>query len=143
VKNVREKREAVKVEGEAQGDTVAGAERGQPGTATNGDVLASESPEKRERWTAKRKRDAVLRLLRGETLEALSRELGVEPHKLAHWRDHAIFGMEASLTARDVDRTTAELEAAMRRVGELTMEVELLRERCKKKGPFVRQRWKP
>ena len=140
MKNVREKREAVKVEGEKQSDTVAEAEQG---SGANGSGPASESPEKRERWTAKRKRDAVLRLLRGETLEALSRELGVEPHKLAHWRDHAIFGMEASLTARDVDRTTAELEAAMRRVGELTMENELLRERCRKKGPFVRQRWKP
>jgi hypothetical protein len=35
----------------------------------------------RPRWSAGKKTDAVLRLLRGEPLETLSRELGVE----AHW----------------------------------------------------------
>ena len=31
-----------------------------------------------QRWSASRKRDVVLRLLRGASLEALSREAGVE-----------------------------------------------------------------
>jgi hypothetical protein len=31
--------------------------------------------------------EAVLRLLRGEPLEELSRELQVEAHRLAAWRD--------------------------------------------------------
>ena len=34
-----------------------------------------------QRWSARRKRDVVLRLLRGESLEALSRELGVEIYR--------------------------------------------------------------
>ena len=34
----------------------------------------------RPRWSAGKKTDAVLRLLRGEPLEVLSRELGVEAH---------------------------------------------------------------
>src|SRR4029453_13363442 len=37
----------------------------------------------RPRWSAGKKMDAVLRLLRGEPLETLSRELGVEAHRLA------------------------------------------------------------
>jgi transposase-like protein len=41
----------------------------------------------RPRWSAGKKMDAVLRLLRGEPLEVLSRELGVEVHRLAAWRD--------------------------------------------------------
>jgi transposase-like protein len=41
----------------------------------------------RPRWSAGKKMDAVLRLLRGEPLERLSRELGVEAHRLAAWRD--------------------------------------------------------
>jgi transposase-like protein len=41
----------------------------------------------RPRWSAGKKMDAVLRLLRGEPLETLSRELGVEAHRLAAWRD--------------------------------------------------------
>jgi hypothetical protein len=34
----------------------------------------------RPRWSVGKKMDAVLRLLRGEPLEALSRKLGVEAH---------------------------------------------------------------
>jgi transposase-like protein len=37
----------------------------------------------RPRWSAGKKTDAVLRLLRGESLEELSRELQVEAHRLA------------------------------------------------------------
>ena len=32
-----------------------------------------------QRWSAARKREIVLRLLRGESLDAVSREIGVEP----------------------------------------------------------------
>ena len=35
------------------------------------------------RWSSGRKRDVVLRILRGETLDALGRELTVSPAKLA------------------------------------------------------------
>ena len=41
----------------------------------------------RPRWSAGKKMEAVLRLLRGEPLETLSRELQVEAHRLAAWRD--------------------------------------------------------
>jgi hypothetical protein len=43
------------------------------------------------RWSAGKKTDAVLRLPRGASLEELSRELEVEAHRLAGWRD----GVEA------------------------------------------------
>jgi transposase len=36
---------------------------------------------------AGKKMEAVLRLLRGESLEELSRELQVEAHRLVAWRD--------------------------------------------------------
>ena len=39
----------------------------------------------RPRWSVSKKVDAVLRLLRGEPLDVLSRELGVEAHRLAAW----------------------------------------------------------
>jgi hypothetical protein len=39
------------------------------------------------RWSAGKKTDAVLRLLRGESLEELSRELKVEAHRLAACND--------------------------------------------------------
>jgi transposase len=46
----------------------------------------------RPRWSAGKKMDAVLRLLRGEPLETPSRELGVEAHRLVAWRDDFLEG---------------------------------------------------
>ena len=48
---------------------------------------------KKGRWNRGRKRDLVLRLLRGESLEGLSRETGVEIYRLEQWRDQALSGM--------------------------------------------------
>ena len=48
-------------------------------------------------WSASRKRDVVLRLLRGELLEALSREEGVEIYRLEVWRERAMAGLELGL----------------------------------------------
>ncbi len=40
----------------------------------------------RQRWSAVHKREAVLRMLRGESVEALSRELGGKIYRLEKWR---------------------------------------------------------
>jgi transposase-like protein len=53
-------------------------------------TAGSASREDRRRWSSRRKTEVVLRILRGETLDALSRELGVSPGRLAEWRDEAI-----------------------------------------------------
>lgn len=95
-----------------------------------------------QRWSANRKREVVLRMLRGESLDGLSRELGVEIYRLEQWRDKALGGIEESLRERPGDPVQAELDGAMRRVGELTMEVELLRKRCETKGPLASKRSK-
>jgi len=93
----------------------------------------NEAPTVEKRWTASRKQEAVLRLLRGEPLDALSRELGVEAYRLAQWRDRALGGIEAALRERQgADARQVEHEAALKRIGELSMENELLRERCRR-----------
>ena len=79
-----------------------------------------------QRWTVARKREAVLRLLRGERVEMLSGELGVEIYRLERWRDKALCGIDAVLREREGDPLQADLDAAMTRIGELTMENELL-----------------
>ena len=53
-----------------------------------------------QRWSASRKRDVVLRLLRGESLDAVSREVGVEIYRLEEWRDRAWVGMDLGLKDR-------------------------------------------
>jgi uncharacterized protein HemY len=87
-----------------------------------------------------RKREVVLRLLRGESGELLSRELGVPIYKLEQWRQKADVALEAALKEREGDAAAGELAAAMQRVGELSMENELLRARLGKPGPLARRR---
>jgi len=90
-----------------------------------------------QRWSPGRKRDLVLRLLRGESVEALSRELGVDRYRLAKWKERALGAIEASLRERGGDPVQVELDDALRRIGELSMENELLRERCKTASPLA------
>jgi len=93
------------------------------------------------RWTASRKREVVLRMFRGESLDKLSREFGVEIYRLEKWRDRALAGMDASLKKRKDDPVQVELNAAMKRIGELTMDNELLIERCRRSNiPFPKGR---
>lgn len=93
-----------------------------------------------QRWTVARKREVVLRLLRGEPVEMLSRELGVEIYRLERWRDKALSGIDAVLREREGDPLQAELDAAMKRIGELTMENELLWKKTGRPSPLPSKR---
>ena len=93
-----------------------------------------------QRWSVARKREVVFRLLRGESVELLSRELGVPIYKLEHWREKADAALDDALKERESDPVSGELAAAMQRVGELSMEVELLRDRLGRPGPLARRR---
>ena len=89
-----------------------------------------------QRWTAARKREVILRLLRGESMEAISRELGVELFRLDSWLNKAFAGIDATLKERTEDPLSVERDQALKRIGELTMENELLRARCGVQRPF-------
>ncbi len=58
-------------------------------TFSTGQVAQVGSLERGQRWTVRRKQEAVLRLVRGESVELLSRELGVEMYRLETWREKA------------------------------------------------------
>ena len=66
-----------------------------------------------QRWTVARKREVVLRLLRDEPVQLLSRQLGVEIFRLEQWREKAIGGIGASLKQRKGDPVQAELDSAI------------------------------
>ena len=80
-----------------------------------------------KRWSSGRKRSVVLRLLRGEPVDSVSREVGVTIAELEQWRELALADMEAGLKSRTSDPQEARLNDAVRRVGELSMENEILR----------------
>ena len=96
-----------------------------------------------QRWSVARKREVVLRLMRGEAAEMLCRELGLPMFKLEQWRQKAEAGLEGALKEREADPASDELAAALQRIGELSMEVELLRAKMgRTSGPLARRRWR-
>jgi hypothetical protein len=84
------------------------------------------APTLRRRMSAGRKREAVVRLLRGEDLELVSRGLGVTAAELSGWRDAFLAAGEASLRSRPADARDDEIGRLKEKVGELTMADELL-----------------
>ena len=120
-------RDVVQAEGSARTE---GARRA-TGVRADGAAAGAGSLAPGQRWSASRKRDVVLRLLRGESLEALSREAGVEIYRLDAWRERAMAGLELGLKARHGEPVAEMLDAAKRHIGELSMEIELLRERAR------------
>lgn len=89
-----------------------------------------------KRWTASRKKEAVLRLLQGEAVDGLSRELGVPIGQLESWKATVLERMELVLKDRSEEPLGVELDAAKREIGQLHMEIELLRSKVAKKGVF-------
>ena len=107
--------------------------------------------------TAKRKQEAVLRVLRGEPLETVARELRGEAEKktvqwtvfppnaadLSQWRDGFLEAGAASLKSRSRDDRDDRIAQLQAKLGEVTMGNELLEERIARMEagrPFVRRR---
>lgn len=115
------------------------APRSAGGRRPTGDRGAAGGPE-RGRWSSKRKLEAVLRLFRGESLDAVSRDLGITASRLAEWRDAVIAAGQASLKSRPADERDEEIARLRAKVGELTMDNELLLERCHRLEDGIRPR---
>lgn len=95
-----------------------------------------------KRWGVKNKLEVILKLFRGESIDDVSREVGVEIYRLEEWRAQALTGMESGFKVRIKDPLNKELARAKQHIGDLSMENELLHERIKKKGPFQTKRSK-
>ncbi len=78
------------------------------------------------RFSARRKRETVLRLLRGEDLESVSRELGITAARASQWRDQFLAAGQASLKSRAPDARDEANRRLQAKIGELLMENELL-----------------
>ena len=121
------------------------AEHGGAADAETSGIGATAAPGRERRMTAGRKRDAVLRLLRGEPLEVLARELAVTAADLSIWRDAFLEAGEASLKARLRDDRDETIDRLRTKVGELTMDNELLYtkiDRLEAGAPFAARRSK-
>ena len=98
------------------------------------------------RMSRQRKTAAVLRLLRGEDLETVSRQLGVTAATLTGWQDAFLAAGEAALTIRAVTGDELENDRLKTRLGAALIERDLLNEKIailEADRPFARRRRKP
>jgi len=92
-----------------------------------------------ERWSAQRKTELVLRLLRGEALDAVSRESQVPAHELESWKRVFLETGARGLRSR-TEPEERELILARAKIGELMMRLELAEHLLEKKG--FAEEWK-
>jgi transposase-like protein len=104
-------------------------------TQKSGEKKATEGREEvPERWSAQRKMEVVLRLLRGDDLGEVSRENKVSPPVLEEWRRVFLERGQQGLKARSRDPAEQELTRTRAKLGEMTMRLELASELLEKRG---------
>jgi len=82
-----------------------------------------------QRFSSARKVAAVTRLLRGEPLETVARELNVTVARLSEWRERALAAAASAMKERERDERDEEIARLKAKVGEITMANELLAEK--------------
>lgn len=87
---------------------------------------------KTQRFSARRKVEIVLRLLRGEDLELLSRELNVTVARLSKWREQFLKSGRVALKKRPQDARDLEIARLQQKLGEVTMDNELLQKKIER-----------
>ena len=85
-----------------------------------------------KRKGAKFKAMAVMRHIKGETLESLAREFKVPPGDIQRWLDRFMKGAHEYLTERPASEETKTLDEARQTIGRLTMEVDVLKKKMKR-----------
>ena len=91
--------------------------------------MADEQQSEVQRWTAKRRAALVISVLRGETTAAeAARRHGLKVAEVEEWRERFLLGAENALRARE-----EEINRLKRKVGELTMDLDILREAAKQR----------
>ena len=88
-----------------------------------------------QRWTAKRRVALVISVLRGETTAVEgARRHGLKVAEVEEWRERFFLGAENALRARPREEDALreeEVNRLKRKVGELTMDLDILREAAK------------
>ena len=79
-----------------------------------------------QRFSVQRKMAVVARLLRGEPLDLVSRQTNVSVAQLTAWRERGLAGAATALKERERDVRDDEIARLKSKVGEITMDNELL-----------------
>ena len=117
-----------------------------PGDAQRPPESGGAAPGRGGRMSRQRKTAAVLRLLRGEDLDLVSRSLGVTAATLTGWRDAFLAAGEAALATKSTTGEELESDRLKARLGAALIERDLLEEKIatlEANHPLVRRRLKP
>ena len=87
-----------------------------------------------ERWSAPRKMEIVLRLVRGEAIDEVAREIQVPVHEVEEWRRVFLEGGQQGLKRRGLDPEERELRRLQAKIGDMTMRLELAEHLLEKRG---------
>jgi transposase len=87
-----------------------------------------------ERWSAPRKMEIVLRLVRGEAIDEVAREIQVPVHEVEEWRRVFLESGQQGLKRRGLDPEERELRRLQAKIGDMTMRLELAEHLLEKRG---------
>ena len=127
-------------------DNQANVVGARPSAAERPQESGAAAPGRGGRMSRQRKTAAVLRLLRGEDLETVSRGLGVTAATLSGWREAFLAAGEAALSTKPASGEELESERLKAKLGAALIERDLLNEKIallEAGRPFARRRRKP
>jgi len=116
------------------------------GAAEQPQESGAAAPGRGGRMSRQRKSAAVLRLLRGEDLETVSRALGVTAATLSGWREAFLAAGEAALSTKPASGEELESERLKAKLGAALIERDLLHEKIavlEANRPLARKRRAP
>lgn len=101
--------------------------------------MADEKLEDVQRWTAKRRSALVMQVLKGETsAQEAARKHGLTVSEVEDWRDRFLSGAENALRSRPKDEEAVKddrIRKLERKIGEMTLDMDILREAAKPYRP--------
>lgn len=104
--------------------------------------MSTENEDTLKRWTAKRRAALVIEILRGDTSVAeAARKHSLTVAEIDDWRDRFLSGAENALRTRPLDdeaQKEQEVKRLKQKVGELVMELDVIKEAVKG-HPSLRQ----
>src|SRR5262249_2424281 len=109
------------------------ADKRRKSTTPGSDPPTPDAIELPERWSVQRKTELVLRVLRGEPLDAVSRESQVPANELETWKRVFLEHGTRELKSRS-DPEERELTLARAKIGELMMRLSSWQSTSRKKG---------
>ena len=127
-------------------DDQANGAGARPGAAERPQESGAAAPGRGGRMSRQRKTAAVLRLLRGEDLDTVSRGLGVTAATLSGWREAFLAAGEAALSTKPVSGEELESERLKAKLGAALIERDLLHEKIallEANRPLARRRRAP